>query len=337
MNHKTRDNIPPPGPIARIRAAAVFPFTFVTADDEDSDRCRFVFRRTPSCRRFRLSAIFRLVFAIWTSILLTGPTVLWANPPEPRVTFTAMGDVPYAFFENVILAGQVRDLPTKAAFAIHVGDIKRGAVPCEEPVYAAVAKILAKSKLPMFIIPGDNEWNDCPETDAAWTLWVKHFGQFERRWKHDFSVNRQPERSENFAFLHDGVLFVGLNLVGGRVHDANEWRRRHADNTIWLRDNLRQHGADATHCVVFGHALLGRSHQDFTGPFVQLAREFQKPFLYLHGDGHNWIHDQPWDVPNLWRVQVDRGGIAQPVVVHILDDPQTPFQFDRRNPPHEKP
>jgi len=269
--------------------------------------------------------------------MMAGGNAIQGEQPETRFTFTAMGDVPYAFFENVILAGQIRDLPAEAAFAIHVGDIKRGAVPCEEPVYATVAGILAKSKLPMFIIPGDNEWNDCPDAEAAWKLWVKHFDQFERRWEHDFSVSRQPERSENFAFLHENVLFVGLNLVGGRVHDADEWRRRHADNIIWLRDQLRQHGAVSTHCVVFGHALLGRSHQDFTGPFVQLAREFQKPFLYLHGDGHQWIHDQPWGVPNLWRVQVDRGGIAQPVIVHIRDDPEKPFHFDRRNPPHVDP
>lgn len=260
-----------------------------------------------------------------------------ADPHEIRMTFTAMGDVPYAFFENLILAGQIRALPEEAAFAIHVGDIKRGAVPCEDHVYANVAGILAKSKVPMFIIPGDNEWNDCPDTDAAWELWKKHFDRFDRRWPHQFEVARQPGREENFAFVHQQVLFVGLNLVGGRVHDEAEWRRRHADNVTWLRENLLHQGLEVTHCVVFGHALLARKHEDFTRPFVQLGREFGRPLLYLHGDGHKWIHDQPWGVPNLWRVQVDRGGIAQPLIVHVLDDPQTPFQFDRRNPPHVQP
>jgi hypothetical protein len=278
-----------------------------------------------------LAAMLALLIGGWR---LTEPH---GGEPAPRVVFTAMGDVPYTFFENVILAAQIRALPAEAAFAIHVGDIKRGAVPCEDSVYANVAAILAKSKPPMFIIPGDNEWNDCPDPDAAWMLWQKHFERFDERWEHSLDVRRQPERTENFSFIHQQVLFVGLNLVGGRVHDADEWRLRHAENIAWLRENLQLHGTDATHCIVFGHALLGRSHQDFTGPFVQLARDFRKPFLYLHGDGHKWIHDQPWGVANMSRVQVDRGGIAQPVIVRVLDDARAPFQFDRRNPPHVQP
>ena len=94
---------------------------------------------------------------------LKNQTTPKTNDPSPNstVTFYAMGDVPYAPEEDQLLPKQIADLPTDGRFLIHVGDIKNGATPCDEAIYIKVASMLAKSKLPTFIIPGDNEWNDC--------------------------------------------------------------------------------------------------------------------------------------------------------------------------------
>ncbi|NQV28543.1 MAG: hypothetical protein HQ518_29675 [Rhodopirellula sp.] len=248
-----------------------------------------------------------------------------------QVTFYAMGDVPYAPEEDVLLPKQIADLPNDAEFVIHVGDIKRGVPLCNEAVYNKVAGMLSKSAAPVFIIPGDNEWNDCLNPAQAWTYWDQYFMKFDRHWKHDLTVERQKIREENFAFVKGNVLFVGLNIVGGRVHDEQEWKLRHASNLDWVKSSLQRSGKEISSLVVFGHAKPAKVHDDFFGPFSQVAEDFEKPVLYLHGDGHKWIYDRPFKATNILRVQVDQGGIAPPLKVSVTDDPTKPFRFDRRN------
>ncbi|GIW91272.1 MAG: hypothetical protein KatS3mg109_1704 [Pirellulaceae bacterium] len=248
---------------------------------------------------------------------------------DPIVVFYAVGDSPYVFFEVPLLAAQVQSLPADGEFLVHLGDIKLGAAPCEEAVYRDVARLLRRSPRPVFIVPGDNEWNDCRDPREAWQLWSKYFLRFEEQWHPSFPVVHQSERPENFAFQLRHVLFVGLNLVGGTVHDPSEWRRRHQDNSRWLETKIAEN-PDATHCVVMAHALLREPHQDFVEALRRIARRFSRPMLYLHGDGHAWIFDQPFGVPNVWRIQVDRGGLAPPVQIRIHQDSRQPFQYDRR-------
>jgi hypothetical protein len=247
------------------------------------------------------------------------------------VTFYAMGDVPYAPGEDVLLPQQVGKLPKDGEFVIHVGDIKSGKTACDEAVYQKVSGMLGKSVSPVFIIPGDNEWNDCMKPVEAWKFWDQYFMRFDRRWQHRFPVFRQLEREENFSFVKGDVLFVGVNVVGGRVHDAAEWKQRHAETLDWVRRNLKRSGKTVSSMVIFGHAKPASKHDDFFGPFNEDAKEFNKPILYLHGDGHRWIYDRPFAAKNILRVQVDQGGIAPPLQVIVTDDATNPFKFDRRN------
>lgn len=275
-----------------------------------------------------------LKYAIASSLLavVVSATCGPAYSDEPSaVTFYAMGDVPYAPGEDELLPKQIAVLPNDADFVVHVGDIKPGAPPCDEAVYTKVAGMLRKSSAPVFIIPGDNEWNDCLNPDEAWQFWDRHFMRFDAKWKHKLDVSRQPDRAENFAFVRRHVLFVGLNIVGGRVHDADEWKQRHAADLEWLRLNLRQSGDAVSSLVIFGHAHPGPNHKDVFEPLADDARKFQKPILYLHGDGHKWLHNRPFGAKNILRVQVDQGGIAPPLRVTVTNDPEQPFQFDRRN------
>jgi hypothetical protein len=270
-------------------------------------------------------------------VLAIGSSATAQNQPKPDrqshrlVTFYAMGDVPYAPEEDLRLPRQISELPKNAEFVIHVGDIKTGMTPCDEAVYNKVFGMLSQSAAPVFIVPGDNEWNDCTNPAQAWKHWTKYFMRFDRRWRHCLPVFRQLEREENFSFVKGNVLFVGLNIVGGRIHDAAEWKQRHADGLNWLRSNLRRFGADVSSLVIFGHAKPAENHNDFFVPFNKDAGEFKKPILYLHGDGHRWIHDRPFVAQNVLRVQVDQGGIAPPLKVTITDHKTAPFQFDRRN------
>ncbi|MBI1310861.1 hypothetical protein GC176_06095 [bacterium] len=272
------------------------------------------------------------------TVLLTA-VIIAARPANSRaeeadsgtVTFYAMGDVPYAPEEDRLLPEQIAAIAADAEFVIHVGDIKRGAPPCDEAVYRKVAGMLRKSVAPVFIIPGDNEWNDCTSPDDAWKFWTQHFMRFDEQWNHTFKVARQPERNENFAFVRRQVLFIGLNIVGGRVHDAAEWKTRLTADLDWVKQTLSRHGADVTSLVIFGHANPAMTHTAFFEPLNDVARSFQKPILYLHGDGHKWILDRPFAARNILRVQVDQGGIAPPVKVTVRNSGNQPFVFDRRN------
>ncbi len=251
--------------------------------------------------------------------------------PQQAVTFYAMGDVPYAPAEFLLLPKQISNLPKDAEFVVHLGDIKSGKVPCIEAVYQQVAKMLSQAAAPVFIIPGDNEWNDCTDPTLAWKYWNKHFMRFDQRWNHQLPVFRQLEREENFSWVKGKVLFIGLNIVGGRVHNPAEWKQRHADSLDWIHRNLRRFGDEVMSLVVFGHATPTKKHVDFFEPFAKEAQQFKKPILYLHGDGHRWIHDRPFAAKNILRVQVDQGGIAPPVKITVTEDTTNPFQFDRRN------
>ncbi len=155
--------------------------------------------------------------------------------------------------------------------------------------------------------------------------------RLEENWSHSFNVLRQSVREENFALVDSGVLFIGINLVGGSVHDANEWAQRMTDDANWVNENFNNFGSQVTSAVVFGHAFpdpSGGDRQQFGQDFVTAAQNFGKPILYMMGDEHSWVLDQPYnDAPNVTRVTVDQG--VPSVRVSISDDPVNPFAFDQ--------
>lgn len=172
-------------------------------------------------------------------------TPVWPTVDAPVagavVSFYAMGDAPYDFLKDDQIRGEIigdhdyQRIPEhaiarhivginrddNASFFVHVGDIKRGSWPCEEAFYLKTWALLRGSKLPTFTIPGDNEWNDCGDTEAsraeAWSLWHKYFATYDDLWPHDLIVTRQdataPDRF-GFRFTKARVLFIGINLTG---------------------------------------------------------------------------------------------------------------------------
>lgn len=177
-------------------------------------------------------------------------------------------------------------------------------------------------------MPGDNEWNDCTDPDLAWQYWVKYFMRFDQLWPHKFNVSRQKSRPENFSFVHEKVLFIGINIVGGRVHDKAEWKKRLADDLKWTLDSLNEQADDVTRAVIFGHAFPSKKHNDYFNGLVNQTDFFSKPILYIHGDGHQWAKRRPYKkAKNILLVQVDRN---RPVTVIVTMDQKSPFLFDQR-------
>jgi hypothetical protein len=269
----------------------------------------------------------------------------------PRLTFAVMGDVPYGLTpdeihaEEIILKEQIVDLNKNhsLSFVMHVGDIKKGIPPCSPSVYQTVATILRANKHPTFIIPGDNEWNDCANPQEAWKLWEANFSRFDEHWPNDLGVVRQATRQENFAFTQEGILFVGINMVGGKVHDWQEWESRIEDDRQWLETQFKLHSGNCSAAVIFTHANPGtKVDETFElkihafGPVIQYLdkqtdEDFPKPILFIHGDGHKWIEDHPFPTAGdrITRVQVTAGGQEAPLQVEVTKDASNPFHLIR--------
>ena len=263
----------------------------------------------------------------------------FARPPDltapdlaaaASVVFTVLGDIPYAPGEEAILRQQVKAIPPNHAFAFHIGDIKTGAAPCDEIVYQSVSGILAQSVKPLFVMVGDNEWNDCANPAAAWLLWNKYFLHFERRFAPlPFVVENPVARPEEVGFVHLGVLFLNLTLVGGTVHDAAEWKQRHADSLAFTKAQIQKHGPAVRAVVILAQAIPAAVHNDYFNGLVAEATQFRKPMIYLHGDAHVFYCKRPWTAKNLVDVQIDPSGVAPPLAVTVTTDPSDPFLLDR--------
>jgi hypothetical protein len=218
----------------------------------------------------------------------------------------------------------------RARYLFHTGDLCKGSQMFDADYSARVAALYRQSSIPVLFVVGDNEWNDQNDPWAAWPRWEKDFMRFHEAYPGAPTLARQGSNPENFAWVEDGVLIIGVNLVGGFMHDVEEWDYRHRANVEWVSDNLKRHGNDAYAVVVVGQAHPKSKHEDFVVPFAKTVAAFEKPVLYLHGDGHHWQLEEGWRAPNMTRIQVDQVTKSRPV--HIIVSPvQTgsPFSYDR--------
>ncbi|UCE01799.1 MAG: tandem-95 repeat protein [Candidatus Latescibacterota bacterium] len=252
---------------------------------------------------------------------------------EP-ITFSVTGDAPYGAAEIPAFQEQLdaHNLYSPSDFLVHVGDIKSGSEPCVEDHYETVAAMLQGLAVPAFIVPGDNEWTDCLDPDQAWQFWETHLLGLESNFCGTPSVERQPGRSENLAFIQKGVLFIGINLVGG-TNDSNILQ----DDADWVSQQLQAHVGQVRAAVVFAQAGPGDNRTLFFEQFESAAATFAKPILYIHGDGHSWIEDAPFQAANVKRVQIDRGDQPPVHVTVQLSGGVNIFQLERNPWPNGTP
>jgi hypothetical protein len=207
---------------------------------------------------------------------------------------------------------------------------------------------LQLSPAPVFLILGDNEWNDCPNVDEAYSFWHNSFDDFESKYwdlPSDLNVRRWVSLPENFAFEYRQTLFIGLNLVGGRVHDKAEWRNRLKTQYVITRDLINRY-VDRTaesgiqRVVLFGHANPNRAHWHYfirLRLFIHWKLKNRVPILYLNADGHEWKYDPEYmSQKSLLRIQVAGRGNEVPVRIQINPDevtsnPEVAFEYERNS------
>ena len=247
--------------------------------------------------------------------------------------FAATGCGPYAPEEEPLLEHYV-DLVNKdgkSEFLVHLGDVVTGTKrKWPESQYITVANILKKSTKPVFVVLGDNEWNDLDNPDEGLEFWNRHLRDFEKHFPNSPSLEKQKSRPENFAFVSKGVLIIGLNIVGGNVHDKAEWATRLQQDADWVAEQFQKHKSDVRAAVLLAQATPAGSQELFFKQLTTSCKEWVKPVLYLHADGHVWQVEKAWRAPNLWRVQTDQVKLNPPVLVTVTEDSSNPFAFDRR-------
>lgn len=248
-----------------------------------------------------------------------------STKPETFILY-ATGDVPYSDLEVVGLRKQISSLPGDAELVLHVGDIRKGtATPCPSRDYELVHGILNQSSAPLLVVLGDNEWNDCPNVDEAYSHWKQYFGTMERQWPslESFLV-RDPVYSEVFSVVQKGVLVIGLNLVGGRLHDSSEWQTRLAYQSNRVRELVLEYWeqtGDAAKVILMGHADPKVRHNGFFVPlqnFIANELKNQVPILYLNGDAHLFKYEPNFlNQPSLLRVMVQGGVTEAPIRIQV--------------------
>ncbi|MEN8183401.1 MAG: hypothetical protein ABFS46_12795 [Myxococcota bacterium] len=283
-----------------------------------------------SCCRSELERCSREGFLLFSLALLLAWGVSSAAGAQGQpITFSVIADIPYSSSDEPLFLGYVDDhnLFSPSEFFVHVGDIKSGSSQCSESGYSTTSDILGALAVPTFIVPGDNEWNDCSNPDSAWQLWESYFTDFEQNYCGPPPAEAQDVRHENFAFVSKGVLFIGLNVVGGTVHDADEWATRLQQDADWVDLQFQQKGGQVRAAVIFGHAGPSSNRTLFFDQFEASSSDLGKPVLYIMGDDHSWQFDNPFSEPNMARISIEKND--PPLEVTVTLDSQDPFEVER--------
>jgi len=272
----------------------------------------------------------------------SSPSLVLSETPSLAPTinyfdFYVLGDIPYHKKDHDKLMYYVTKIPSDGNFIVHVGDINKAIRDgCPESSYIVSHNILKQSPVPLFITPGDNDWNKCPNPDKAWKYWMQYFERFDQNWNHTLPVNYQPDRTENVSMFIDqfGILFIVLNLVGGDVHDLREWEVRLTSQLEWTIELIEQYKDSLEYLVIFGHAVPVTKHRTYfrgLDSYLEDSGLSGMPILYTHGDGHDWeVEEHYRGHKNFLRIMVDDGRDAPPIRVRIEKGAKESFQIDQR-------
>jgi hypothetical protein len=137
-------------------------------------------------------------FQLFSDDPTTSPSLYTTTQKEDKnqnlheyLQFYVMGDIPYNRKEEKIFESQLQLVEKSrlakndtSIFLVHVGDLMSAFFSkCREHKYKLVSDIFKRSiSIPVFTTPGDNEWNKCPDVNAAMNNYTKYFVGMEDHW-----------------------------------------------------------------------------------------------------------------------------------------------------------
>ena len=239
------------------------------------------------------------------------------SPTISMINFFVMGGRFDGDDRNTLASGLL-SLPSfdENTILVHLGDWNSPyTTSCVESSFLDNVDIYQKSSVPVYFVPGDNEYNgkfpcknisdyngfrtnvcitymifnhtlDCPNPIQALSLWNQYFLNFETNYWQEpsWEVLRQlPNYGENFAFLQREVLFLGINLVGGIVHNQQEWDSRHQANLLWIDTTAAKYAGSYTTMVVLAHADPDiEINQNFFQDFYPMVESYDEQVIFVH-------------------------------------------------------
>ncbi len=298
-------------------------------------------------------------------VLVTAVGTAWAQ----RFEFVALGDLPYGSDSQAgapyrALIGAINR--EKPAFSVHVGDIKSGGSVCSNEEFVRQRAHFDLFDGAVMYTPGDNEWTDCHRASNGSYEPVERLQALRRLFfSPGRSLGQRPLKVENQSslmpshgsyienqrWMHQGVLFVTLHVVGSnnnldpsRSATVAEYEARDRANLAWLQDAFalaRAQGARALVVAMQADPLGPLNVSGVVGPssgFAQivgrtllpLSREAPFPVLLIHGDSHTFRFDRPFmlqghPLPQLMRLQVPGDRDVRAVAVQVDLDQPMPF------------
>jgi hypothetical protein len=276
-------------------------------------------------------------------------------------SFVALGDMPYGQSEQSyppylgLIAAVNQSNPL---FSIHVGDFKSGSTECSDQEFSEQLKHFSTFEAGVVFTPGDNDWTDCyrrsngsyDPLERLAKLRQDFYKPNESLGIKPFALVSQPAADpkhslyvENQRWVVDKVLFVTLHIVGSNnnfetrdVQAASEFFARDAANIAWIREAFTLAERNQYRAIVFAfqaNVFISRSmFEDFPAwsgfrnsigqTLLPLAKEWNKPILIIHGDGHQLHFDHPFKIKgqvmsNITRLEVPGASDVRAVKVTV--------------------
>ena len=241
-----------------------------------------------------------LIFVFLAGCAPLGPV------PAGALVFGALGDAPYSTLEAERLDGVIAQMNAekRLAFVVHVGDIGANVEACTDPWLAERKAQFASIRHPFVLLPGDNEWSNCPDPLARLARWRAHFCYGETVFH---LVRQQGPYCEHLRWETGGWVFVALNVPG---HDNNLRHPEHAPRMQAVLSWLDEAAALAENRA--GLVVLMQANPFYTFPrdgfrslrqrLQQLAKARPGKVVLVHGDTHLARDDEP--LPGLRRIEV---------------------------------
>jgi hypothetical protein len=243
------------------------------------------------------------------------------KPPLPNTfAFAVFGDGPYRSAEQRRFERMIEDVNrADVQWLVHVGDIQSGR--CTDEKLSGYLRQLNTIRHPVIYTPGDNEWTDChrrsstplerlrrirelyfsnPGRSVAGPAMAVESQSANPAWK---------EFVENVRWRRGGFLFATAHMVGSSNGTADfAGRTRLDDSAVVRRTAAAMDWIDSAFAIARRDSLSGvviaihadpRFHRR-QGPYRAFldrlaghAATFSGQVLFIHGDSHDYIVDQP--------------------------------------------
>jgi hypothetical protein len=216
-------------------------------------------------------------------------------------------------------------------FLVHLGDfINFNDDDCSENEFIKISNQYSKSPIPVFFLPGNNEWVRCSDPAKGGELWKTYFIDYEKKWNFPWQVKRQTIRPENFSFVYNRILYMGLNVFGGTIQpfDVDE---RFSDNLNWAKDNVNQHNDEIEVVFIFANAGPTPTNVPFFTELTVLVNDWVEMYdlrvVYMKQGNYGFsVNDNALDTPFFWMINTEAG--TWPPTKSWIDTQTGHFEFN---------